>query len=79
MPTKNPRVSIPLEPHMMEIVVSLAKQEEKSVAGFAKELLLEALERREDKVLSAIADERDNKKSKKVKHKQDLRKTLIMG
>ena len=36
----------------------LAKKQRKSVAGLAKELILEALERHEDRALSAIGDER---------------------
>jgi hypothetical protein len=57
MPTKNPRVNITFDPSMMNIVTSLAK-----------ELILEALERREDMNLSALAKVRDVKKAKRVKH-----------
>ena len=55
MPTTNPRVNITFEPATVAILSSLAKQEHKSLAGVAKELVLEALERREDKVLSSLA------------------------
>lgn len=68
MPTKNPRVNITFEPPVMNIVTSLAKQKHMSVSRVAKELILEALERREDKILSAIAEIRDTKKGKTVKH-----------
>jgi len=68
MPTKNPRVNITFDPSMMNIITSLAKEEEKSVASLAKELILEALERREDMNLSALAKVRDVKKAKRVKH-----------
>jgi len=68
MPTTNPRVNITFEPPIMNLVESLAKQEHKTVAGFAKELILESLERREDKALSAIAQVRDKKTSKRKKH-----------
>ncbi len=68
MPTNNPRLNITLEPKLMAIVNMLAKQAHKSVASFSKELIIEALERREDRVLSALAEARDTKTSKKVKH-----------
>lgn len=68
MPTTNPRVNITFEPPLMTLVASLAKQEHKSVATFTKELVLEALERREDKVLSALAQARDKKGAKRKKH-----------
>lgn len=68
MPTSNPRVNITLDPKIMEVITALAKQEEKSVSSLSKELIIEALERREDGVLSALAESRDSKKSKKIDH-----------
>ena len=68
MPTQNPRVNITFEPAIVAILSSLAKQEHKSLSGLTKELVLEALERREDRVLSAIAEAREHKASKTVKH-----------
>jgi hypothetical protein len=68
MPATNPRINITLEPSVMNAVKSLAEQEQKSVSSISKELILEALERREDSVLSAIAESRDSKNAKKVKH-----------
>ena len=68
MPTKNPRINITLEEPIANLLAQLAEQEHKPMASFAKELILEALERREDKVLSAIAKIRDKTKSKKIKH-----------
>ncbi len=49
MSTKNPKVNVIFEPSVMNIMVVLAKQEHKSVASLAKELVLEALEYHEDK------------------------------
>ncbi len=69
MPTKNPRVNITLEDSSMESLDSLAKHQNKSVAGLAKELLLEALERHEDLALSTVAEERDSDEpEKRVSH-----------
>lgn len=68
MPTKNPRLNITFEPQMLGILSVLAKQGHQSVASLAKELVLEALERREDIVLSELAKARDTKKQKTIKH-----------
>ena len=68
MPTKHPRVNITFEEATAVLLADLAHQEHKSVSGFAKELILEALERREDMSLSALAEIRDHGESKKVKH-----------
>lgn len=69
MPTSNPRINITLDQTLMDSITSLAKREQKSASNLAKELIIEALERREDKVFSAIAESRDTKNAKKVKHK----------
>lgn len=68
MPTKNPRINITFEEDTAAIISKMAKQEHKSVSSIAKELILEALERREDMVLSSIAEVRDVKRAKKIKH-----------
>lgn len=68
MPTKNPRVNITFDPAVMKVVETLAKKENLSVSSVARELILEALDRREDMALSAIAKIRDVEKVKKVKH-----------
>lgn len=68
MPTTNPRVNITFEHATVAILSSLAKQEHKSLSGVAKELVLEALERREDKVLSALAETREKNAKTTIKH-----------
>lgn len=68
MPTKNPRVNVTFEESTVEFLTDLAKQEDKSVSSLLKELILEALERREDVALSAIAEIRDVQHTKKIKH-----------
>lgn len=69
MPTKNPRISITMEESLASILLKLAEQENQSLSSLAKELVLEALERREDMALSAIATIRDVPKAKRIKHK----------
>jgi hypothetical protein len=68
MPTKHPRINITLPESTAGILADLAEQENISIASVAKELILEALERREDKVLSALAETRDTKTAKRIKH-----------
>ncbi|OJX10986.1 MAG: hypothetical protein BGO77_01895 [Caedibacter sp. 37-49] len=68
MPTKNPRINITLEPATAAILASLSQKEHKSTSSLAKELILEAIERREDIILSAIAENRDSKGKKTIKH-----------
>jgi hypothetical protein len=68
MPTKNPRINITFEEITAGVLTGLARQEKKSVSLLAKELILEALENREDLALSEIAKIRDTKRVKTVKH-----------
>lgn len=69
MPTKNPRINITFEESTAGLLSYLANQEHKSVSGLAKELIMEALDRREDMVLSAMAEIRDHPDIKKMTHK----------
>ena len=69
MPTKNPRINITFEETAADLLASLAKKERKSISRLSKELILEALERREDLALSTLAGSRDTQKIQKVKHK----------
>jgi hypothetical protein len=69
MPTQNPRINITLEESTASFLIELARHENKSVSSLAKELVLEALDRREDRALSAIAEARDRvANTKKIKH-----------
>ncbi len=68
MPTTNPRINITLEKALALLLEQQAKLEHKSISNLAKELILEALERREDMALSAIAEIRDRKSAKRIKH-----------
>lgn len=68
MPTKNPRIHITLDETNNALLDQLAKKEHKSIAGIAKELVLEALARHEDLALSSIAEKRDTPKAKRIKH-----------
>lgn len=69
MPTKHPRINITLEKQLAALLEEIAEQENVSISSLTKELILEALERREDLALSDIAKIRDTDNAKKVKHK----------
>lgn len=68
MQTKNARINVTFEPPLLSLLNSMAKEAHQSTAGFVKELALEALERREDVALSALAQARDTISAKRVKH-----------
>jgi predicted DNA-binding protein len=72
MPTKKPRFNITFDQPELATLTILAKKQNRSIAGMAKELILEALERHEDMVLSTIADERleeaEKKSQKMISH-----------
>jgi len=68
MATKNPRINITLEPAISSFMTALAKEGHMSVANLARNLIIEALERREDRCLSAVAELRDIPGVKTVSH-----------
>lgn len=68
MPTTNPRVNITFEPILQETIAALAKRQHMSVSSIAKELIIEALELREDVNLAKIAEKRETKKGKIISH-----------
>jgi hypothetical protein len=65
---KKPKINIIFEEETVGLLSILAKQEHRSIASLARELIIEALDRREDMALSAIAESRDVKHSKVVDH-----------
>ena len=69
MPTTNPRLNVTFDRVTADILTELAKEEHMSISSLAKELILEALERREDFQLSSLAKSRDKGKQKKIGHK----------
>jgi len=59
MTTMHPRLNVTFLPETTALLNQLAKREGKSVAGLTKELVLDALERREDIGLSLMAESRE--------------------
>lgn len=68
MPTQNPRINVTFEVATAKLLTQLAHHEHKSVSGLAKELIMEALERREDMFLSTLASARETKAKTRIKH-----------
>jgi len=69
MPTSNPRFNVTFEPKLRDQISSLAEHEHKSASKLIKDLVIEALEKREDIYLSDIAESRDKKGKKTISHK----------
>lgn len=59
MPTKNPRINVVLEKPLYEAIRRIAKKEGISISLKARDLLREALEIHEDRILESIASERE--------------------
>jgi len=68
MSTKNPRINVTFEESTVKVLIRLAEGEDKSVASLVRELVLEALDRREDKTLSKIAEILDVESAKTHTH-----------
>ena len=68
MVTKNPRLNITLDEILMGVLQAVAERESKSVSRVARELIVEAVNRREDHYLSDIATKRDVKNMKYISH-----------
>lgn len=70
MATKNPRVNVTLDPNIVNILTGLAKKRRGSVSNLIGDIILETLERHEDKYFSALAEELDVKGVKTVSHEK---------
>jgi hypothetical protein len=70
MSTKNPRLNITFEDVTLNLLTQLTAHEHKSTASLARELIIEALDRREDMSLSTLAESREAfNQAKYVSHK----------
>ncbi len=69
MPTAKKRINLTVEDDLFENLKSLAKKEKSSIASLSHALLERALELREDMYFSKVGEDRLNKKSKRISHK----------
>ena len=66
MPTLNPRLNVTFQPETVALLAQIALREGKSVASLTKDLVLDALERREDVALSLLAERREKEQKGKA-------------
>lgn len=70
MATKNTKEAL-FSPQLQSKLAKLADKEHKTLPLFIKELVLEALENRQEEIaLSDLAEKRDTKKQKTVSHEK---------
>lgn len=67
MTSKNPRVNVSLEADTYHMLNHLASEHHRSLSSMAQELILEALELREDRYLCELADESERKSKGKAR------------
>jgi len=68
MPTKNPRLNVVLTKAVLQMLAEIARNEDKSLSVVAQELIVEALDRHEDMLLSGLAMKRELKSRKTFSH-----------
>jgi hypothetical protein len=68
MPTTKRRLNITVDDETYSVLERLSAKRQQSVAGVGLSLIEEALEYQEDLHFSKIADERLNRKEKRVSH-----------
>ncbi len=64
MATKSPRVHVALDKATRDALAVLAKRDNKTLSGVAKEMIEEALDLQEDIYFSRLVDERNKKVQK---------------
>ena len=62
------KININLDENIANVLDDIASKEHKAVSSIVKDLINDALERREDVFLSKIAQKRDVASKKKVNH-----------
>lgn len=68
MPTKNPRLNVVLTKAVLQALGEIAESQDKSLSVVAQELIVEALDRHEDLLLSDIAMKREQKAKRTMPH-----------
>ncbi len=68
MPTKNPRLNVVLTKTILQALTEIAKHQDKSLSIIAQELIVEALDRHEDILLSSLAMKRELHSKRSVAH-----------
>jgi metal-responsive CopG/Arc/MetJ family transcriptional regulator len=72
MPTKNARINVVVEKPLYTLIDEISKERGISKSMLVRDLVIEAIDLREDQALARFADERDKSfdKSKALTHKE---------
>ncbi len=72
MPTKNARINVVVEKPLYALIDEISKERGMSKSMLVRDLIIEAIDLREDQVLARLADERGKSfdKSKALTHKE---------
>ena len=72
MPTKNARINVVVEKPLYTLIDEISKERGISKSMLVRDLVIEAIDLREDQALARFADERDKSfdKSKALAHKE---------
>jgi hypothetical protein len=70
MPTSSPRVHVVCEAPVYIAINDIAKEEHRSMSAIAHDLIVEALDRREDLYFSELAEQRENKSFRVMSHQK---------
>lgn len=70
MATRHPRIAVTVDESTREAIGFLAKKERKTLSMMANEMLMEALELKEDLYFSRLAEEREAMNEKTYTHEE---------
>jgi len=70
MPTTNPRLNMVLEEPVYRMIVGMARKSKISVSAKARDLLLQAIELEEDKMLAGIVSSRLKEEGADITHEE---------
>ena len=74
MPTDKPRINLTFERQTSTLLKQMARRHKKSVAGLARDLVLESLDRHEDIALLRLAEQSEkDQKGKKLHSYKEVR------
>ncbi len=68
MPTSSPRVHVVCESPVYIAISDIAKEEHRSMSAIAHDLIIEALDRREDLYFSELSEQRESKPFRTISH-----------
>lgn len=76
MATKEQRINIALSHELRGVLLAVSSAKRKSLSAFAKELIEDALERREDIYFSELSEKREKRSKKRLSHEEFWKRAL---